>query len=125
MPKSNGSQDGSRSSVKPLEPTLRHQLESQLGTDLSGVCVAANHVPGILGTDSFVHGNTIYLNAGKIHPHTTAGRELIGHEAVHVVQQRSGIMQKPDKPRPSGSRLGSGVKTSDKRQAAVLAFIKG
>lgn len=125
MPKPNGSQDSSRSSLKPLEPTLRHQLESELGADLSGVCVAANHVPGILGAHSFVQGNTIYLNAGKIDPNTSAGRELIGHEAVQVVQQRSGIVQKPDKPQPSGSRPGSGVKTSDKQQVAVLAFVKG
>jgi len=111
--------------LNKLEPTLRHQLETKLGTDLSDIHVTANHVPGILGAESVVQGNTIYLNAGTVDPNTTAGRELIGHEAAHVVQQQSGIQLRPDNTQTSGSRPGSKVKTSDKQQAAVLALVKG
>ena len=108
----------SRSSTKPLEPTLRHQLESKLGTNLSDICVAPNHISAILGAESYTQGNTIYLNAGKIDPNTTAGQELIGHEAAHIVQQR------PNNGMANETHVNR-VKTSDKHQAAVMAFIKG
>jgi hypothetical protein len=118
MPESKGPQN----LAKSLEPTLRHQLESELGADLSNIRVAANHIPGILGGESFVQGNTIFLNAGKVDPNTTAGRELIGHEAAHIVQQGAGVQQRPG----DGSHgAQSGTKTADKQQAAVLAFVKG
>lgn len=43
-----------------------------------------------LGAVAFTQGEQIHVAPGHWAPHSAAGRELIGHEIAHVLQQRSG-----------------------------------
>lgn len=43
-----------------------------------------------LGAVAFTQGEQIHVAPGHWAPHSAAGRELIGHEVAHVLQQRSG-----------------------------------
>ncbi len=114
MPNSKDSQ----TSPKPLEPTLRHQLECKLGTDLSNIRVVQNNVSSGSDAKSFAQGNTIYINANAVDPNSKSGQEVIAQEATHIVQQRSNNTA-------VNETYVNRVKTSDKQQAAVLNFIKG
>ncbi len=73
-----------------LPPTLRTQMEAQMGTDFSDVRIHTNSavVSDGIGARAFTIGNDIYFNAGEYNPATGAGRHLLAHELTHVVQQR-------------------------------------
>ena len=46
-----------------------------------------------LGAVAFTQGEQIHVAPGHWAPHSQAGRELIGHEIAHVLQQRRGRVQ--------------------------------
>jgi Domain of unknown function (DUF4157) len=77
----------SRDSARPARPRGR-------GTDLSGVRI---HTGGAAGASArsvnaraYTVGRDIVFGAGEYAPHTSRGRELLGHEAAHVLQDRRG-----------------------------------
>ena len=76
-----------------LPQPLRHQFETLFKTDLSQVRVHQGHAPTLLGAESFARGNDVYFSPGTYQPHTEQGRELLGHELAHVVQQRQGVQK--------------------------------
>jgi hypothetical protein len=45
-----------------------------------------------LGAKAFTTGNDIFFRQGQYDPHSSAGQELIAHEATHVVQQSQGVV---------------------------------
>ena len=76
---------------RALEPPTRSLMEAQLGHHLDGVRVhdgglapAAAHA---LSADAFTVGSDVVFAEGRYRPGTSAGRELLAHELVHVVQQ--------------------------------------
>jgi hypothetical protein len=74
-----------------LPPSLKHNFEAQFGTDLSEVRVHQGHAATLKGgAQSFSTGNDIYFAPGAYSPHSDEGRQLLGHELTHVVQQREG-----------------------------------
>jgi len=75
---------------KPLPPSLQHELEIQMGQDLSAVRVHENHAPTLMQAQAYTQGTDIHFAPGRYQPHDPAGRELLAHELTHVVQQRSG-----------------------------------
>ena len=78
------------SAGQPIPPSLRRNMEAALGEDFSDVRVHHGHEATILGAQSFAHGNNIHFAPGTYDPHSTQGRELLGHELTHGVQQRQG-----------------------------------
>lgn len=84
IPKSGGSS---------LPDSVRAPMESSLGADLSSVRVhQGDHVPA-LGAMAFTQGNDVHFAPGRYDPGSDSGRDLIGHELAHVVQQRAGRVQ--------------------------------
>ena len=98
---SNGELDAAPASVgqtlaspgRPLEPTLRYDMEQRFGHNFSRVRVhsdaAAEQSARDVSANAYTVGSSIVFGAGRFAPGTTEGRRLIAHELTHVVQQSS------------------------------------
>jgi hypothetical protein len=79
------------SSGRPLEPTLRSDMEQRFGYGFSDVWVhfgdQAERSAHDVGADAYAVGRDVVFGAGKYAPDTASGKHLIAHELVHVVQQ--------------------------------------
>ena len=75
---------------RPLEGEVRAQMEHAFGVDLSAVRVHEGPDAAALGARAFARGTELHFAPGQYQPDTTGGRELIGHELAHVVQQAEG-----------------------------------
>jgi hypothetical protein len=79
------------SSGKPLEPTLRRDMEQRFGYDFSRVRVHsgadADQSAREVDANAYTVGHDIIFGAGRFAPSTHEGRGLIAHELTHVVQQ--------------------------------------
>jgi hypothetical protein len=85
---------------RPLDPQVRSDMESRLGTPLPAVRVhtdgaAAKAAQG-LGARAFTTGQDIYFAAGAYDPESARGRALLAHELVHALQQRGGPAAAPE-----------------------------
>ena len=80
---------------QPLTGTLRKQMERYFATDFSDVRVHVGSEAPAIGALAFTVGSDLYFAPGQYQPHTQGGRELIGHELTHVVQQRAGRVGNP------------------------------
>jgi hypothetical protein len=87
-------------SGEPLPTAVRKQMETYFETDFSDVRVHVGSDASAIGALAFTIGSDLYFAPGQYQPHTQSGRELIGHELTHVVQQREGRV---------GNPFGSGV----------------
>jgi hypothetical protein len=93
------SSDISQSPVtSELPAPLRHEFESQFGRDFSGVRIHEGHEATLMGAQAYTSGNNIFFAPNQYQPHTESGKQLIskelqvmGHEALHTVQQRAGV----------------------------------
>lgn len=67
-------------------------MEQAFGTSFASVQIhpESREAPR-LGALAFTAGEHVHFAPGQYQPHARAGRELIGHELVHVVQQRAGL----------------------------------
>ncbi|WP_406102663.1 DUF4157 domain-containing protein [Streptomyces sp. NBC_01003] len=86
--------DASSSDGHALDPSLRAEMESHLGADLSGVRLhtspAATASANALRARAYTVGQDIVFGPGEYRPEHTAGRALIAHELTHTVQQALG-----------------------------------
>jgi hypothetical protein len=74
-----------------LPDDVRTQMERSFGADFSDVEVnAASPLASSIGAQAVTDGRALHFAPGEYDPHSLAGRELIGHELAHVVQQRQG-----------------------------------
>ena len=97
---SNGQLDAAPASVdqvltspgRPLEPTLRQDMEQRFGYDFSRVRVhtgaAAEQSARDVNAHAYAMGQNIVFGSGRFAPGTHQGRWLIAHELTHVVQQK-------------------------------------
>ena len=85
---------------RPLPDAVRGHMESALGADFSAVRVHVGPQAERIGAVAFTLGHDIYFAPGRFQPDTVHGRQLLGHELAHVVQQRQGRVRNP---------LGAGV----------------
>ncbi|MFI1660205.1 DUF4157 domain-containing protein [Streptomyces sp. NPDC020472] len=92
-----------RSAGRPLEDSVRADMESRLGADFSDVRVhtdaAAKASAAEVGARAYTSGSHVVIGEGGGDPHTLA------HELTHVIQQRRGPV--------AGTDDGSGLKVSD------------
>ncbi len=92
-----------RTPGRPLEDTVRADMESRLGADFSDVRVhndsAAKASAAEVGARAYTSGSHVVIGDGGGDQHTLA------HELTHVIQQRQGQV--------AGTDNGSGLKVSD------------
>ncbi|MFJ3723593.1 DUF4157 domain-containing protein [Streptomyces sp. NPDC090045] len=92
---------------KPLEPSLRGEMEARLGADFSDVRVhtdqAARQSAAEVGARAYTSGNHVVVGRNGGDKHTLA------HELTHVIQQRTGPV--------TGTDTGDGLKVSDPSDA--------
>ncbi|HUR53720.1 MAG TPA: DUF4157 domain-containing protein, partial [Gemmataceae bacterium] len=70
---------------------IRAGMEAVLGADFSGVQLhKASGRAAALGAAAFAQGAEVHVAPGHWAPESVRGRELLGHELWHVVQQREG-----------------------------------
>jgi hypothetical protein len=81
-----------RSPGKPLDDVTRAMFEPRFGWDFSHVRVhtdaRAAESARAVNALAYTVGRNIVFGQGQHSPHTSAGRHLLAHELVHVVQQR-------------------------------------
>jgi hypothetical protein len=75
---------------RPLHAPLRRSIESTLGHDLSSVRVHEGGEAESVGAQAFTQGDHIHFAPGTYSPESSEGRKLLGHELIHVIQQRQG-----------------------------------
>ena len=79
-------------SGSPAAGTVAAEVGTALGDPLSDVRVhtdgAAAALARSVSARAFTVDNDIFFGSGEYRPGTPAGRELLSHELVHVVQQR-------------------------------------
>jgi hypothetical protein len=80
-----------RSPSKPIDLATRTGMKSRFGHDFSNVRVHADTTAAesasALETQAYIVGRDVVFGADSYAPHTSAGRRLLTHELVHVVQQ--------------------------------------
>lgn len=80
---------------QPLPAAVRGPLERSFAADFSRVRVREDAAVGRLGALALTRGEQVAFAPGSFRPDTHAGRELLGHELTHVVQQRAGRVATP------------------------------
>lgn len=77
---------------QPLPAAQRRYFEPRLGRGLGDVRLhtdaRAQELSGSLQANAFTYGRHIAFAPGQYRPETGAGRRLLAHELVHVVQQQ-------------------------------------
>ncbi|MDD2421596.1 MAG: DUF4157 domain-containing protein, partial [Heliobacteriaceae bacterium] len=73
-----------------LPEELKRRMENRFGVSLSGIQLRESSQVSSLGTRAVAQGDTISFAPGAYDPTTRTGREIIGHEMAHVVQQANG-----------------------------------
>jgi hypothetical protein len=76
---------------RPLEPSLRQDMEQRFGCDFSRVRVhtgatAEQSARGV-NASAYTLGQEVVFGEGRFSPGTQEGKHLIAHELTHVVQQ--------------------------------------
>src|SRR5579872_257570 len=81
---------------RPLSARVRGGYERALRADFAGVRVhtgrRADEINFRLRSSAVTVGHDIFFRGGEYDPASDAGRELLTHELVHVVQQGAGIL---------------------------------
>jgi hypothetical protein len=76
---------------KPLEPTLKQDMEQRFGYDFSRVRLhtdaAAEQSAREVNANAYTVGHNVVFGPSRFTPETQEGRRLIAHELAHVVQQ--------------------------------------
>lgn len=83
-----------RGQGRPLEEGVQADMEQAMGHDLSNVRVhtdsTAHELNSAVNARAFTSGDDVFFKQGTYDPDSSSGRELLGHELTHVVQQRTG-----------------------------------
>ncbi|MCR6631592.1 MAG: DUF4157 domain-containing protein [Magnetospirillum sp.] len=79
----------------PLPPAVQAQMETMFRADFSTVRVHEGPQAARIGAIAFTTGDHIYFAPGRYRTDTPQGRQLLGHELAHVVQQRQGRVRAP------------------------------
>ncbi len=87
-------QDVINSEGKPLEPSVRGQMESRFGHNFSQVRVhtgsRADDSAKEVSAKAYAVGQDVVFGPGRYSPETRRGKQLLAHELAHVVQQGRG-----------------------------------
>lgn len=107
----------------PLPPELRTVFERSLGADLSTVRIhTSSPVASEMNARAFTQGQDIHFAPGQYDPSSATGKQLLGHEVAHTVQQRSGPLPRLDL-KPTISSPGEPLE--GRADDAASAMVKG
>jgi len=82
------------SSSGRMPSLVQRKMESFFGEDFSDVNIHSDSYQSKeLNAHAFTKGNAIHFAPGMYNPESQEGRELLGHELTHVVQQKEGRVQ--------------------------------
>jgi hypothetical protein len=80
-----------RSPGRPLEPSVRGEMEARFGHDFSRVRVHTNgraaESARALNANAYTVGRDVVFGEGRYEPASADGTRLLAHELTHVVQQ--------------------------------------
>jgi hypothetical protein len=65
-------------------------MEAAFQTSFQDVRISEGADVSTLGAEAYARGSELRFAPGRFDPHTPGGQALIGHELVHVMQQRAG-----------------------------------
>ena len=75
-----------------MDTDTRSFMESRFGYDFKDVRVhndsLAHRSSAEVGALAYAHGNHVVFGAGKYHPKSDSGKQLLAHELAHVIQQK-------------------------------------
>ena len=78
---------------QPLSGSAQEFFGERMGSDFSGVRIhtdtGADKLNRELNAKAFTTGQDIFFRQGEYNPESSKGKELVGHELTHVVQQGS------------------------------------
>lgn len=80
---------------RALPPEVAEPMGRALGGDLSSVRIHEGPQAAKIGAVAFTRGSHVFFQPGRYRPETAEGRQLLGHELAHVVQQRQGRVAVP------------------------------
>ncbi|MFO0699076.1 MAG: DUF4157 domain-containing protein [Nitrospira sp.] len=84
---------------RPLEPTLRQDMEQRFGHDFSRIRVhtGADAEQSVRDVSAYAYtvGHNIVFGAGRFESRTSQGQQLLAHELTHVVQQGTSSLVTP------------------------------
>ena len=107
-----------RTPGRPLDSSVRAEMESRLQEDFSTVRVhadaAAAKAANSVNAVAFTIGDDLVFNGNRYSPLQESGKRLLAHELAHVVQQRRGG------PAPAGHVGAALEQSADRTAAAVL-----
>jgi hypothetical protein len=91
--------DVMRAPGKPLETSVREDMEPRLRHDFSKVRLhtdaRAAESAEALGARAYTIGHTVVFAPGQFRPATSTARRLLAHELAHVAQQEEGRVAAP------------------------------
>jgi hypothetical protein len=80
-----------KSGGQPLDTSIRAFFEPRFGYDFSAVRVHtdnnASDTAKSINARAFTLGNYVIMGSDEYHPNSRAGRQLLGHELTHIIQQ--------------------------------------
>ena len=83
---------------RSLPDSTREHFESRFGHDFSKVRIhtdqRASEGASAINARAFTSGSHIVFGAGQFAPQSSVGQKLLAHELTHVLQQRSGVVQR-------------------------------
>lgn len=94
---------------RPMEPTVRADMEARLGHDFGDVRIhddgAAHQSATAVNAHAYTVGADVVFQRDAYDPSSASGRVMLAHELTHVVQQRSGPVD--------GTPTAGGISVSD------------
>ncbi len=82
--------EGLKSTRKQLPQEMSDQILARLSVPLPGLKIFEDEGLKELGEQAYARGNEIHIAKGAYSPHTQVGRDVLLHEAAHIVQQGTG-----------------------------------
>jgi hypothetical protein len=74
----------------PLPEKVRREWEAIFNFDFSDVRIHEDEEAERIGARAFARGEHIHFAPGRFDPSSESGKELLGHELTHVIQQKVG-----------------------------------
>ena len=80
---------------RPLPDATRVRMERSFNADFSDVRLREGEHVAQMQAQAYADGAELHFAPGQLDPESVGGRELLGHELAHVMQQRAGRVATP------------------------------
>ena len=104
-----------------LPAQVRGQMEGAFGTSFADVRIHQGEQAAAMDAVAYTQGNDIHFQPGSYDPSSPAGRELLGHELTHVLQQRQGRVAAPGQGKGAGINADAGLEAEADHEGARAA----